>query len=80
MSLWLTYLTPDLGLCVHIAPEALTELGLRLVLLQYLAGDNQSLDLAGALVDLGDASVAVVPLCGHVRHVTHPSQNLDRLI
>lgn len=61
-------------------PKAPTAAPLRLVLLQQLAGYDQSLDLTGALVDLGDASVAVVPLGGHVGHVTHPSQNLDGLI
>jgi len=53
---------------------------LQLVFLQYLAGDDQPLDLTGALVDLCDASVAVVPLRRHVRHKTHPPQNLDGLI
>lgn len=61
-------------------PKAPTAAPLRLVLLQQLAGYDQSLDLTGALVDLGDASVAVVPLGGHVGHVTHPAQNLDGLI
>lgn len=54
--------------------------GLQLVLLQDLSRYDQSLDLAGALVDLGDASVAVVPLGRHVRHVAHPPQDLDRLV
>lgn len=61
-------------------PKAPTAAPLRLVLLQQLAGYDQSLDLTGALVDLGDASVAVVPLGGHVGHITHPAQNLDGLI
>lgn len=53
---------------------------LRLVLLQDLPGDDEPLDLAGALVDLGDARVAVVALSRHVGDVTHPPQDLDGLV
>lgn len=47
--------------------------------LQQLACNHQSLDLTGPLVDLGDPSVAVVPLRWHLRHIAHPSQDLDSL-
>lgn len=57
-----------------------TKVHLLLKFLQYLAGYHQSLDLAGSLVDFCDAGVAVVPLSRHVRHVSHPTQNLDGLV
>lgn len=47
--------------------------------LQQLACDHQSLDLTGPLVDLGDPSVAVVAFRWHLRHVAHPTQDLDSL-
>src|SRR3954469_18744509 len=42
-------------------------------------GDDQALDLAGALVDLRDLGVAVVALGGELLRVAVAAQDLDRL-
>lgn len=44
--------------------------GLRGVLLENVAGNNEPLDFTSALVNLSDACVAVVPFHGIVRHVS----------
>lgn len=49
------------------------------VALEQVARDDQPLDLTGALVDLGDAGVAVVPLGRHLCHVAHATQDLNGL-
>ena len=51
-----------------------------LVLLDEAAGYHQALDLRGALVDLRDAGITVVPLCWHVTHIPHATQDLDGLV
>src|SRR5439155_5859527 len=43
------------------------------------AGDDQPLDLAGALVDLGHLRVAVVPLHRELTGVAVAAEDLDRL-
>src|SRR5262245_10525928 len=43
------------------------------------AGDDEPLDLARALVDLGDLRVALVPLDGELLRVAVPAEDLDRL-
>lgn len=65
--------------CIRCSQKPWQTSALRLIFLHQLAAYHQPLDLTCALVDLRDASVAVVPLCGHVCHVAHPTQNLDRL-
>ena len=67
-------------MCEFTSKCLLMAASLWLVLFEQLAGDNQPLDLTGALVDLGDAGVAVVPFGGHVRHVAHPTQDLNGLV
>src|SRR3954453_10884808 len=44
-----------------------------------LAGDHEALDLARALVDLGDLGVAVVPLGRELLRVAVAAEDLDRL-
>mmetsp|Transcript_5561 Transcript_5561/g.23106 ORF Transcript_5561/g.23106 Transcript_5561/m.23106 type:complete len:563 (+) Transcript_5561:483-2171(+) len=50
------------------------------ILFEEIRRDNQVHDLRGALVDLGDARVAVVPLGRHVRDEAHPAEDLDGLV
>ena len=49
------------------------------IFLQQTARDDQSLNFAGSLIDLRDASVAIIPLSWHIIHVAHPTKDLDRL-
>lgn len=49
------------------------------VLLQQAAGNDQPLDLAGALVDFRNARVPVVSLRWHIGHVAHAAKHLDGL-
>lgn len=49
------------------------------VALEHMPGDHQPLDLAGALIDLRDAGISVVPLGWHLGHVAHAPQDLDGL-
>lgn len=49
------------------------------IVLQQLPSNHQPLDLTGPLVDLRDAGIAVVALRGHLGHVAHPAQDLERL-
>src|SRR6185437_1083015 len=44
-----------------------------------IAGDHQALDLARALVNLGDLRVSEMPLDGEFRHVAIAAEDLDRL-
>ena len=48
-------------------------------LAQQRAGDDQPLDLARALVDLGDLGVAVVALGGELLRIAVAAEDLDRL-
>src|SRR5258707_209708 len=48
-------------------------------LAQQRPGDDQALDLARALVDLGDLGVAVVALGGELAGVAIAAEHLDRL-
>src|SRR3546814_4526175 len=45
----------------------------------FVAGDDQALDFAGALVDLGDLGVAEVALDRHFLRITHAGVDLHRL-
>ena len=47
--------------------------------LQQIGSDDQSLNFTCSLIDLCDASVAIIPLSWHVIHVAHPTKDLDRL-
>src|SRR5688572_17481575 len=47
---------------------------------QEVAGDHDSLDLARALVDLGDLRVAVVPLGRELARVAVAAEHLDRVL
>lgn len=49
------------------------------VALEQVPGDHQPLDLTGALINLCDAGVAVVPLRRHLCHVAHAAQDLHGL-
>src|SRR3546814_9433814 len=46
----------------------------------FVAGDDQALDFAGALVDLGDLGVAEVALDRHFLRITHAGVDLHRLV
>src|SRR4051794_41201703 len=46
---------------------------------QQATGNHQPLDLAGALVELGDLGVAVVALDGELLRVAVAAEDLDRL-
>lgn len=46
------------------------------VLFDEIRGDHESLDLRRAFVDLRDTRVPVMTFRRHIRHVSHPSQNL----
>src|SRR6266516_6855531 len=46
---------------------------------QKMPGDDQPLDLGGALVDRGDLRVAEVALDGRLAHVAVAAVDLDRL-
>ncbi|MPC10845.1 hypothetical protein E2C01_003488 [Portunus trituberculatus] len=63
-----------------LASSGLHQAAASLVLLDEGAGYHQSLDLRGALVDLCDAGVTVVPLSRHVTHIPHATQDLDGLV
>src|ERR1700734_1270729 len=43
-------------------------------------GDDQALNLAGALVDFGDAGVAIIPFDGIFAAVTVATVNLNRFV
>ncbi len=43
------------------------------VLFEKVGGYHKSLDLAGSFVYFCDASVPIVSLCGHIRHIAHPA-------
>ena len=67
-------LSLSLPLCsLTLSRSPLSALRVRLhgVLLQQTAGNDKTLNLAGALVDLGDACIAVVPLSRHVANKAH---------
>src|SRR3546814_3842110 len=46
----------------------------------FVAGDDQALDFAGALVDLGDLGVAEVALDRPFLRITHAGVDLPRLV
>lgn len=46
---------------------------------EQVPGNHQSLDFAGTLVDLRDASISIVPLGWHLCHIPHAAQDLDGL-
>lgn len=74
---WLTCWSWD---WMSLLYQKVTAVQLLLGFLQQLAGNHQSLDLTCTFVDLCDSCVTIVPLSRHVRHITHPTQNLDCLI
>src|ERR671916_591580 len=69
--------SPDDGPRRFDATGSLHGLG---VLAQDAAGDDETLYLGGALVDLRDPRVAVVTLDRVILHVSAPAQNLDRVV
>src|SRR4051794_722773 len=63
-------------MCSVATPASLGSSG---QLSQEAAGDDQALDLARALVELGDLRVAVVALGGELAGVAVAAEDLDRL-
>src|SRR5215207_1442599 len=60
-------------------PSRVLQLALACGVAEQRAGDDEALDLARALVDLGDLGVAVVALGREVLGVAVAAQDLDRL-
>src|SRR6185503_8946445 len=63
----------------NAGPEGSSRDFMRGTLLAEVARDQHALDFARALVDLGDARVAVVPLHGVIVQVAVAAVDLDRL-
>src|ERR1700679_2269950 len=67
------------GFAQHFSPgiTLVTPLSIRF---QDPGGDDQALNLAGALVDFGDAGVAIIAFDGIFAAVTVAAVNLNRLV
>ena len=43
------------------------------------SGNDEPLDFAGALIDLRNTGIPIMPLRWHLCNIAHSTQNLDRL-
>ncbi len=55
------------------------KLHFHVILLEEVAGNNQTLDFTGSFVNFRDTGIAVIAFNWHVRNVAHSTQHLDSL-